>query len=159
MARAHHVALAIAALALAACTPGGVASGGIAGASGSGSAPAIINVSLTAYPAASLGAGTAGGFAPLSTTLAVGSTFRFMNTDTFAHTATAIPNVGTFPAASPFTASAQSQSGAMLSGAWSSGTLQAGAASQAILVDKPGTYLFGCFFHYGAPMRGEIVAL
>ena len=27
-----------------------------------------------------------------------------------------------------------------------------------VLADKPGTYLYGCFFHYTAPMRGAIIA-
>jgi plastocyanin len=83
---------------------------------------------------------------------------QFVNSDSFAHTATAIPGASTFPASSPFSVSAQQQSGTAISSAWSSGTLQAGQASQLIQIDAPGTYLFGCFFHYGAPMRGAIVA-
>ncbi len=158
MARLDLLALACALASLAACTPGGMPSGTIGG-GGSGGGPAVVNVSLSAYPASSLPVGMSGGFSPASTTLAVGSTVRFVNVDTFAHTATAIPGATAFPASSPFGASAQTASGSALSGAWSSGTLQAGAASQVITVDAPGTYLFGCFFHYGAPMRGEIVAL
>jgi plastocyanin len=46
----------------------------------------------------------------------------------------------------------------MVSGGFSSGAMQAGSSSQSITVDRAGTYLFGCFFHYGAPMRGAIVA-
>jgi len=48
-------------------------------------------------------------------------------------------------------------SGATLSGGWSSGTLGAGSGSQILLADKPGTYLYGCFFHYTAPMHGAIL--
>jgi plastocyanin len=82
---------------------------------------------------------------------------RFLNTDSFAHTATSLGAAASFPAASPFGGSAQSSSGGTLSGGWSSGTLGAGAGSQTLLADKAGTYLYGCFFHYGAPMRGAIV--
>ena len=28
---------------------------------------------------------------------------------------------------------------------------------RALTADLPGTYVFGCFFHYGAPMRGVII--
>ena len=157
MARTHRIALALALAALAGCTPGGIASGG-ANTGGSGGGPGIINVSLTAYPVTTIPAGTSGGFNPASSSLSVGSTVRFVNTDSFAHTATASPGASTFPSGSPFGSSALNSSGTTISGAWSSGTLQAGQASQTITIDKPGTYLYGCFYHYGAPMRGEIVA-
>jgi len=117
-----------------------------------------IDVNLSAHQPSQTPAGTSGGYAPAITTVAVGSAIRFVNSDSFAHTATAIPGTGTFPAGSPFTASAQTQSGSEVSTSWSTGTLQAGATSQIITIDTPGTYLFGCFYHYGAPMRGEIVA-
>ena len=100
--------------------------------------------------------GSGGGYAPLVTTVAVGTTIRFLNVDSFGHTATSVGGT-TFPAASPFAGSAQISSGSTLSGAWSSGTLGAGTGSQGLLADKPGTYLYGCFFHYGAPMRGAII--
>jgi plastocyanin len=54
-------------------------------------------------------------------------------------------------------ASALQQFGDRLSQGWSGGTLQASTVSQPLLADQPGTYLYGCFFHYGAPMRGVIV--
>lgn len=155
MARAHRIAWIVAVL-VGGCTPGGM-NGAAGNGGGSGPAPAIVNVSLTAYAAAATSAGLGGGYSPLTSTLAVGSTLRFVNADTFAHTASAVAGP-TFPASSPLGASAQSASGTLLSGSWSSGTLQPGASSQTLTVDKPGTYLFGCFFHYGAPMRGEIVA-
>lgn len=153
MARPHGVIFL--ALAFAACTNGGttVPSSGAAG----GSAR-IVDVDLTKYGAQPIAQGLAGGYAPLVTTVSVGTTIRFTNSDTFAHTATFIGTGGTFPAASPFGGSALTQSGTALSQGWSSGSLAAGAASQSILVDAPGTYLFGCFYHYGAPMRGVIVA-
>lgn len=154
MARSHGLILA--ALALAACTNGGTAVPS-SGAAAGGSAR-IVDVDLTKYASQAIPQGLAGGFAPLVTTVAVGTTIRFTNSDAFAHTATFIGQGGTFPAASPFGGSALTQSGTALSQGWSSGSLAPGAASQTILIDAPGTYLFGCFYHYGAPMRGVIVA-
>jgi plastocyanin len=139
---------------LAACTPGAPPAG-----SGTGNvAPAsvTVDISLTNSVATAIAYGTSGGFTPPVTTMTVGQTVRFVNVDSFAHTSTSLPGT-TFPAASPFAASAQLTSGATLSGGWSSGTLGAGNGSQDVLADKPGTYLYGCFFHYTAPMRGAIV--
>ena len=116
-----------------------------------------IDVSLTAHGASSTPYGQAGGYAPAVTSVAVGSTIRFINSDSFAHTATMVPG-NTFPVGSPIASSSQTPSGAQLSAAWSSGTLNAGQSSQSFLADRAGTYLYGCFFHYGAPMRGAIVA-
>jgi plastocyanin len=137
---------------LAGCTngapPAGTASAAAAG--------TTIDVTLTSAPAAATAYGGGGGFAPLVTTVALGTTVRFVNVDSFAHTATSLDGTS-FPSASPFSGSAQSTSGNTLSGGWSSGTLGAGTTSQVLLADKRGTYLYGCFFHYGAPMRGAIV--
>jgi len=140
--------------ALTACTPGGttVPNGG------GGGNTLTIDVDLSTHASGATPAGTGGGFAPLVTNVPVGSTIRFTNSDTFAHTATFIGTQASFPGASPFGSSALTQSGNTLSQGWSSGSLAAGAASQVITVDLPGTYLFGCFYHYGAPMRGVIVA-
>jgi plastocyanin len=146
----------IALLFLVACTNGGTLTP--SGGGGGGTQTQTVDVNLTLNPSAQTSAGLAGGYSPLVTNVAVGTLLRFHNSDGFSHTATAIPNATTFPAGSPFSASAQTQSGTALSQGWSSGTLQAGAASQTILVDKAGTYLFGCFFHYGGPMRAVIVA-
>lgn len=138
----------------AACTPGAASmpAGG-----GGGPVTVSIDVSLTAHLATPTAFGSLGGYAPPVTTVAVGMGLRFINSDGFAHTATAI-SAAAFPTGSPFTASAQTQSGTKLSQAWSSGALAAGAASQVLTVDRAGTYLYGCFFHYGSPMRGVIVA-
>lgn len=141
----------------AACTNGGTLTPA-GGGGGGGAQTQVVDVNLTLDPSSQTSAGSAGGYAPAVTTVAVGTLLRFHNSDGFAHTATAIPNATTFPVGSPFTVSAQTQSGTALSQGWSSGTLQAGASSQTILVDKAGTYLFGCFFHYGGPMRSVIVA-
>lgn len=140
-----HIAIGIFFL-LAACTPGAIATP--SGSSG-GTGVTTIDVNLTAHT---------DGYSPDTLTVPVGSAIRFMNSDGFAHTATAIPGATSFPAGSPFNASAQTQGGSAISQSWSSGTMAAGAASQTILIDRAGTYLYGCFFHYGAPMRGTIVA-
>lgn len=137
---------------LAGCTPGAPSAGtGVAVA-----ATSTIDVSLTSDPVTATAYGSAGGYAPAVTTVSVGSTVRFLNSDSFAHTATSFGGTA-FPSASPFGGSALNASGNTLSGGWSSGTLAAGAATPPLLADKPGTYLYGCFFHYGAPMRGAVV--
>jgi plastocyanin len=116
----------------------------------------MIDVSLTSSSVAATAYGSAGGYAPVVTTVALGSSVRFVNVDSFSHTSTSIAGAS-FPSASPFGGSALTLSGGTLSGGWSSGTLGAGTASQPLLADKAGTYLYGCFFHYSAPMRGAIV--
>lgn len=140
-------------LLLAGCTPGAPAAPTSTGAP----AAVTIDINLTLHAAGASPFGTLGGYAPPVTTIAVGSTIRFTNSDGFAHTATMISGA-TFPNGSPFSVAAQTQSGTSLSQPWSSGTLGAGASSQALVVNSAGTYLYGCFFHYGSPMRGVIVA-
>lgn len=145
---------------LSACTPGGMLSSpsGTPGAPG-GSQITKIDINLTLHSALTqLPQGSAAGYAPAQTTVPAGSFVQFVNSDGFAHTASAIPGASAFPASSPFSVSAQQQSGSTISGSWSSGTLQAGQSSQLIHIDAAGTYLYGCFFHYGGPMRGAIVA-
>jgi plastocyanin len=145
----------IAFLLLTACTNGGT----LTPAGGGGNTQIqTIDVNLTLNPSSQTPAGSAGGYSPAVTSVAVGTFVRFVNSDGFAHTATAIPGATTFPAGSPFSSTAQTQSGTAISQNWSSGNLPAGASSQTLLIDKAGTYLFGCFYHYGGPMRAEIVA-
>jgi plastocyanin len=147
----------LATMLLAACTPGGLPTSG-GGGGGGGPTSVTIDVNLTNHAAGPTPAGQGGGYAPLVTSVTVGSTIRFVNSDGFNHTSTSIPGFpSSFPNAYPFTASALTQSGHTLSGGWSSGTLAAGSSSQPLTADKAGTYVFGCFYHYGAPMRGEIV--
>ena len=142
-------------LAASACTPGGLPASGSGGTSPTS---VVIDANLTNYGPASTPAGEGGGYSRLVATVTVGTTIVFMNTDGFAHTATSVPGgATTFPSAFPFTSAALQQSGHLLSQGWSSGDMQAGVSSQVLLADKAGTYLFGCFHHYGAPMRGEIV--
>jgi plastocyanin len=141
---------------VAACTPNGLsdASSGPPAQSGTNH---IVNVNLTLNQPVKTPYGESGGMSPPITFAKVGDTITFENTDGFAHTATSIPDATTFPAASPFGIAALKQTGTTVSGGWSSGAMQAGSNSQTIKVDKTGLYLFGCFFHYGAPMRGAIV--
>ncbi len=137
---------------LAACTAGGVPTptgggGGI-----------VIEANLTLFGPSSTPYGTSAAYSPPITTVPVGAQIVFKNTDGFCcHTATLIPNATTFPNGYVFPISATQQRGTTLSGGFSSGAMQPGASSQSITADRSGTYLFGCFFHYNAPMRAAIV--
>ena len=142
-------------LALCSCTAGGVTP--TTGGGANVTTVTKINVSLTAFGQQTTPAGTALGFSPEITTVQVGTGVQFVNVDSFAHTASAL-SASAFPSVSPLTASALSSSGGTLSGGFSSGTMQAGQSSQVLLVDRAGTYLYGCFFHYSGNMRGMIVA-
>jgi len=141
-----------------ACTPGAPAAGGGAAppAGGGNAGTTTIDISLTASTVVTTPYGSSGGFTPAAVTLPVGASVRFVNVDSFAHTSTSFGGTS-FPAASPLGSAALTASGNRLSSGWSSGSLAAGAASQPLLADEAGTYLFGCFFHYGAPMRAAIV--
>jgi plastocyanin len=144
-------------LVLGGCTAGGVNSGGGSGASVS--SVMTIDVSISAFGAKSTPAGTGLGFSPDVATVAVGSGVRFVNVDNTSHTATSIPGATTFPAQSPFTfAATQPSATDDISGNWGAGVLQPGQASAVFLIDQPGEYLYGCFFHYSGGMRGVIVA-
>ena len=136
------------------CTPG--ASGGGTQAPSSLSGVTTIDINLSRDAGVLTQAGAGGGYAPIPVVVPVGTRFRFVNTDGFAHTATAIGGTQ-FPSALPFTDDALTQRGSMLSQAWTTGALDAGSSSQIFVADQPGVYIFGCFFHYGAPMRGVII--
>ncbi|MBV8152217.1 MAG: hypothetical protein JO101_13250 [Candidatus Eremiobacteraeota bacterium] len=152
----------IAALALAVlagCTPGADRSTSLSSTAGAASI-VTIDVSLTEHAPTTTPEGSSGGYAPPVTIVPLGSFVRFVNSDSFAHTATfigAAQMTAVFPASSPFGAGDLQQFGMSISLGWSSGALQPGASSQLFLADKAGTYLYGCFFHYGSPMRGVIV--
>lgn len=137
-------------------TPGG--GGGTPG--GGGGSVVTIDVNLTLDAPSTVPAGQAGGFAPALTHVHVGDTIHFTNSDGTGinHTATLIPGSTTFPAGSPFSTSALTRSGTAITDAWSSGILSPGSSSQSISITTAGTYIYGCFYHYGSPMRGEIVA-
>jgi plastocyanin len=139
----------------AACTPGASAPPSGGGSLPSGAQITTIDVDLTLDPGGTTAAGPAGGYKPLATIVAVGTYVRFQNSDGFAHTATSIAGA-TYPTAYPFSNAALNASGSTLSGGFSSGNLVAGAISAPILADVAGHYIFGCFYHYGTPMRAEI---
>jgi len=162
MTRAIRAAFLAAALAPAACTPNGIGVAG-GGGGGGGGVNHVVDVNLTLNQPAQTPYGLSGGMKPPVTDVKVGDTVTFMNSDGFAHTSTSITpaqsqNETKFPSAYPFSSKALNQTGSTLSGGWTSGAMQAGSGSQVVKADKPGTYLYGCFFHYGAPMRGAIVA-
>jgi plastocyanin len=133
------------------CTPGSFALASAGAAAGVTGKVVTVDVDLSKDP---------NGYLPQNTVLSVGDGVRFHNSDGFAHTATSIAGT-TFPATYPFTNSALNQTGNKLSqglatGGFSSGNLTPDAVSQTLLADEPGTYLFGCFYHYGTPMRARI---
>lgn len=140
-----------------ACTPGSFAANAPLGIGPVGTARiASVDVNLTNDPGGATRAGSAAGFAPLVTTLALGDGIRFHNSDGFAHTASSIAGA-TFPSAYPFDGSALRATGANLSTGFSSGSLAPGTTSQTLVADRVGTYVYGCFYHYGSPMRAAIV--
>ncbi|MBV9271145.1 MAG: hypothetical protein JO165_08625 [Candidatus Eremiobacteraeota bacterium] len=152
MARLNTLILGGALLALVACTPGGTAvpTGGGAG--------MTIDIDLTTHAPADTPQGRAAGYAPLVTTVAVGTTIQFKNSDTFLHTASFVGTQPSFPDVPHFNGSETSHFGTAISQPWSTGALSPGTTSPSITIDVAGTYLYGCFYHYSAPMRGVIVA-
>lgn len=150
------------AAALASCTPNGIPSSG--GGGTGGGVVHTVDLNLTVYQnPTSTPYGQSIAIKPPILDVAVGDTIVFKNADGFNHTSSSLPVSSTsgetkFPSASPLGASALTEGGTTLSGGWSSGALQAGATSQTVLADKAGTYLYGCFYHYSANMRGAIVA-
>ena len=152
-----RAALALSVLAmLGACTPGGTAPP-----PGGGTATQTIDVNLTLHAPVQTPYGQSGGFSPPVTMVPVGSTIRFTNSDGTGvnHTATLISaSTTSFPSNPNFSVNALNRTGTTISSQWTTGAMISGTGSQTILVDKAGTYLFGCFFHYASPMRGAIVA-
>jgi plastocyanin len=154
IARALVLALA---LGCSGCTAGGV----FAPTGGGASVTSVttIDVSIEAFALESTPLGDARGFSPEVTNVSVGSGVQFVNVDNTEHTATSIPGATTFPATSPFGVSAlQPTANVGISGSWGAGALQPGQMSQVFVVNQPGTYIYGCFFHYSGGMRGLIVA-
>jgi plastocyanin len=149
------LALLVAALTLSACTDGAPS----ASAATSGAGVVTIELNLDAFPITQLAAGSSGSFSPAVATVAVGTQIQFRSLNNFAHTASSVAGT-TFPQASPLTGTAltASASGTGLSTpGWTSGQLAPLGLSPIFVADKAGTYLYGCFFHYPAPMRGEII--
>jgi plastocyanin len=154
MKRIYWAIVLIVTLGSAACTPGAVSAPAGAGISGNA---VIIHVSLLKYAKQSSPYGEVAGYQPNVLTVAHGSKVQFLNDDNFSHTASSVGSSG-FPGGDPFTNSALTQSGHDLSDSnWSTGSLQANTASQIFTTNQPGTYYYGCFYHYATPMRGVIV--
>ncbi|TAM75535.1 hypothetical protein EPN44_08790 [bacterium] len=142
---------------VAGCTPNAASVAASGGALPPGVPVQRVDVNLGSNPPLAGTFGALAGYAPNPSSVAVGAVIVFHNSESFPHTASGIAGTA-FPAASPFTVAALQPSGTRLSDAgWSSGQLQPGAASQPLTADAPGIYLYGCFFHYGTPMRGAIV--
>lgn len=84
--------------------------------------------------------------------VASGSPVQFENDDQFSTTHTASGLGTSFPKQFD-NKSGQTQAGSILDGSltWSTGALTPGSRSQVLTVGPPGTYYFGCFFHYSVP--------
>jgi plastocyanin len=154
MYKARFAAVLLAVIAAAGCTPGS-ATGGSGGSVALGAV--IVHVSLLNYGPHGSQYGTVAGYSPNPLIVSVGSTVQFINDDNFTHTASSVGQNG-FPSGNPLGQAALNRSGTDLAQLkWSSGALAGGTPSQVFTASVPGTYYFGCFFHYSTPMRGVIV--
>ena len=126
-------------------------------ASRAASSPTIVTLSLDRYQKVThLDAGDSVGIAPALVHVHVGDTIVFVNADPVAHhTATGLPS--TRFSEPRWTQAALAQGGSIGGQAWSTGDLAPGARSAPVAASTAGTFLYGCFFHYSAGMRGEIV--
>lgn len=124
-----------------------------------GGGPAVIvSLSLSKYTAVrSTDAGSTVGVKPDVVHVHVGDSIVFVNDDTDHHTATSLASATSFVDDPRWTDDALKASGSIGPGFWSTGDLSPGQRSAPMVAAKAGTYLFGCFFDYGAGMRGEIV--
>ncbi len=119
---------------------------------------AIVTLSLSRFGNVSTSpAGPSVGVSPSRLVVHVGEAVVFVNADSRHHTATGIPGSTTFPSDPHWTDAALRAGGALNGDAWSTGDLAPGARSAPVKAEKPGTYLYGCFFDYSAGMRGTIV--
>jgi len=117
-----------------------------------------ISLSLTKYSAVeTIAAGTMAGVKPAVTHVRVGDRIVFVNDDTDHHTATSLGGAIAFVDDPRWTDDALHASGEIGSNFWSTGDLAPGQSSAPLVARKAGSFLFGCFFDYGAGMRGEIV--
>jgi len=125
----------------------------------SASAPVVqITLSLDRYTkVAHIAAGDSVGVSPSVVTVHVGDAIEFINADASAHhTATGLPGATRF-SEPRWTAASLKPTGSLAPTAWSTGDLAPGAKSAPMVASTPGTFLYGCFFHYSAGMRGEII--
>ncbi|MBV8082383.1 MAG: hypothetical protein JOY86_05300 [Candidatus Eremiobacteraeota bacterium] len=119
--------------------------------------PTVVTLSLDRYQTVThLDAGDSVGVAPAVVHVHVGDAVVFVNADPVAHhTATGLPSARF--SEPRWTQAALTQSGSIGGQAWSTGDLAPGAHSAPMTASAAGTFLYGCFFHYSAGMRGEIV--
>ncbi len=123
-----------------------------------GAQDAVVRLSLTHNTTiVHVKAGDMVGSAPQILRVHVGDRVVFANDDPKAdHTATGLP--GSAFVDDPHWSDASLKAyGQIGDDAWSSGDLAPGKRSPPLPVSKAGTYLYGCFFHYSAGMRGEII--
>jgi plastocyanin len=105
-----------------------------------------------------IGAGDAMGIAPQILRVHVGDRVVFVDDDAKEHhTATGLTGASAFVDDPRWTDASLKAYGQIGPAAWSTGDLAPGARSAPLVAAKPGTYLYGCFFHYTAGMRGEII--
>lgn len=104
-----------------------------------------------------LAAGDSVGVAPAIVHVHVGDAIVFVNADQQAqHTATGLPGAARF-GEPRWTEAVLKPFGTIGAEPWSSGVIAPGASSAPLVAASPGTFLYGCFFHYSAGMRGEII--
>jgi len=127
------------------------------GGGASGSA-VVVSLSLSKYASVhSTDAGSTVGVKPDVIHVHVGDSIVFVNDDTDHHTATSLLGAATFVDDPRWTDQALHATGEIGPDFWSTGDLAPGQRSAPMVAKQAGTYLFGCFFDYGAGMRGEIV--
>jgi len=118
----------------------------------------VVSLSLSKYAAVqTIDGGTSVGVHPGVVRVHVGDRVVFVNDDTDHHTATSLVDAASFVDDPRWTDDALRQTGGIGPGFWSTGDLAPGERSAHIVARKAGTFLYGCFFDYGAGMRGEIV--
>jgi plastocyanin len=125
--------------------------------------PQVVHMSFS-YASTSSSYGTIAFYAPTTNattaayiTAVAGSQLLFVNSDTTTHTASGLGTSG-FP--SSFTnTNGPTASGSTVDGtAWSTGALAPGTSSTPFTLGPPGTYYFGCYYHYSIPMEDVIVS-
>lgn len=118
----------------------------------------MVNLSLTRYTKITHeSAGDSVGTSPAIVHVHVGDSIVFVNNDTDAHhTATGLTGATRF-SEPRWTQAVLKQFGSIGAQPWSSGDLAPGSGSAPMVASTAGTFLYGCFFHYSAGMRGEII--
>lgn len=121
-------------------------------------ATAVVHLSLDRYSKIThLSAGDSVGISPAVVTVHAGDSIVFINDDAVAHhTATGLAGAAKF-VEPRWTPAMLKPVGDIGSQPWSSGDLAPGARSAPLVASTPGTFVYGCFFHYSTGMRGVII--